>query len=235
MARYDSGATFDSGIRYDEADQSSPPHKKRMAKVKLNLQKRDDDDLLDFSKTHTAKIATSTDFPGPHKPTAAELDALITDFDTRLQTIASLTVALREAVSAKDDSRTALEGGLNTRGRYIEDESGGAETKILGIGFEVRAVGAPIGDLPAPENLRASFGDNAGENDLVWDRVQGARGYLLQYREVGATDWISVPFQPKSRTTIEGLTSGKNYEFRVRATGTAGEGPWSNVATKMAP
>jgi len=37
----------------------------------------------------------------------------------------------------------------------------------------------------------------------------------------------------KSNTTITGLTSGQQYWFQVAALATAGQGPWSDRATKM--
>ncbi|HEX8162016.1 MAG TPA: fibronectin type III domain-containing protein [Pyrinomonadaceae bacterium] len=39
----------------------------------------------------------------------------------------------------------------------------------------------------------------------------------------------------KSQATIEGLTSGKKYWFRVAAVGPNGQSGWSNPATKLAP
>ena len=72
------------------------------------------------------------------------------------------------------------------RKNYIQKKSGGAETKILAVGLETKALATPIGDLLAPENLRATFGDDGGEIDLAWDRVRGASSYLIEYRETGA-------------------------------------------------
>lgn len=96
------------------------------------------------------------------------------------------------------------------------------ETKILDVGLGVKALAVPIGDLLAPENLRATFGDNAGEIDLSWDRVRGAGGYLIDMRESGTTAWLAAEPSKKSRTAVEGLTPGNIYEFRVPDLGAAG-------------
>ena len=111
----------------------------------------------------------------------------------------------------------------------------GVESKILSAAVQVRAVAAPIGDLLAPENLRASFGDTAGEIDLIWDRVRGAVSYVIDCRELTATAWTFAKNSTKSRATVTGLTPGKTYVFRVHAVGAAGDGPFSDEATKMAP
>lgn len=137
--------------------------------------------------------------------------------------------------SAKDDLRVPVEDMLRLRKAYVQKKSGGLETKILAVGLGVKALATPIGDLLAPENLRATFGDSAGEIDLSWDRVRGASSYLIEMRESGTTAWIAAEPSTKSRSTVEGLTPGKTYEFRVRALGAAGPGPWSSVASKMAP
>ena len=51
----------------------------------------------------------------------------------------------------------------------------------------------------------------------------------------GLTGWQHIGTPTKSSMTATGLTSGKRYWFRVSANGTAGPGPASEVATKVAP
>ena len=117
-----------------------------------------------------------------------------------------------------------------------QQESGGDEAKILSTGFAVRAAGSPVGALPAPIDFLATFGDNPGEVDVTWSAVKGAKSYIVEVREnVAGTAWGGARVVTKSRATIDGLTTGKTYAFRVRAVGTAGEGPWSDESLKLAP
>ena len=52
-----------------------------------------------------------------------------------------------------------------------------------------------------------------------------------------AFHWACIAVEPstKSSTTVKNLTSGTKYWIRVAAFGAAGQGPWSDPATKVAP
>lgn len=93
-----------------------------------------------------------------------------------------------------------------------------------------------MGDLPAPDDLRAAMGDVDGEIDLVWDRVRGASAYVVQMcPDPTRGDWTQAALSTSSKATVPGLTSGQTTYFRVAALGAAGQGAWSDVASKMAP
>ena len=90
--------------------------------------------------------------------------------------------------------------------------------------------------MTAALDFLATSGDNAGEIDLTWSAVRGSRSYVTQYREdVPGTAWITGPLGTRSRATVENLQTAKTYVFRVVAVGTAGQGPWSDESTKLAP
>ncbi len=58
---------------------------------------------------------------------------------------------------------------------------------------------------------------------VKWEQVAGATSYRIQYREVGAVDWITVKSSAaKSSRIISGLTCGVNYEWHIRAAFGAG-------------
>ncbi len=233
MAYFDSGVTYDSGIHYDEAP-SSPP-KKRMASSKLDLKNRTDDQLATFCDTHVAALTGNADFTTPD-PTAAAFATTLTAFKTALTAAQQAQAAAQQKTAVKDAARAALETALNTRRSYVDSKSGGDEAKILSTGFAVRAAGSPVGALPAPIDFLATFGDNPGEVDVTWSAVKGAKSYIVEVREnVAGTAWGGARVVTKSRATIDGLTTGKTYAFRVRAVGTAGEGPWSDESLKLAP
>lgn len=62
MPFYDSIATYDSGLVYD--DPSSPqPARKRMAKVKLGLKDLNPDELIDLALTIKTAMTGNANFP----------------------------------------------------------------------------------------------------------------------------------------------------------------------------
>lgn len=233
MAFYDSGVTYDSGIHYDEAPPIPP--KKRMAQSKLDLKARSDSELAAFSDAHVAAMTGNADFATPD-PTAAAFATTLTAFKTALTASDQAQAAAQQKVAAKDAARVDVETALNARRNYVDTKSGGDEAKILSTGFAVRAAATPIGALPAPVDFLATFGDNPGEVDLVWSAIRGAKSYIVEVREnVAGTAWGGANVVTKSRATMEGLVTGKTYAFRVRAVGTAGNGPWSDESLKLAP
>lgn len=206
-----------------------------MAIVTLDLQERDDQDLLSFTRTHIAAMEGNANFTTP-EPTAVAYLALVDNFEADLTAVSMLEAALATAISKKNDSRVLLENGTKVRQAYVQKTTGGDPTQILSSALGVKAPPSPISEMIAPENLRASFGDMTGEIDLMWDRVRGAKTYVIDCREaIAGAPWTQAKISTKSRETISGLTPGKTYEFRVRAVGSKGEGPFSDLAVKMAP
>ena len=55
--------------------------------------------------------------------------------------------------------------------------------------------------------------------------------YQLQYRRVGGSYTSLQPLNTDLTRTVTGLTSGTQYEFRLRARTTAGFGSFSNMIT----
>ena len=126
---------------------------------------------------------------------------------------------------------------LTQLANHVENSSHGDPVKIQSAGMTVRSAAARIGALSVPTDLTATEGDKEGEIDLSWDRVHGAKSYVIQ-STLSMTDtpvWASAGVATKSSFTTTGLASGKRHWFRVAAVGAAGQGPWSDPATKIAP
>jgi hypothetical protein len=79
--------------------------------------------------------------------------------------------------------------------------------------------------------LTALGGGFAGQVALKWTSVRKARSYLIQTTTVlnTTTGWRLAAIATKSKTTVEGLSSGAKPWFRVAALGAAGAGPWREV------
>jgi hypothetical protein len=75
-----------------------------------------------------------------------------------------------------------------------------------------------------PTGLESTVGDHDGQLDLSWDPVSGAKSYVIQQSAdpPAATSWTHDTTSTKSSTTVDGLTSGTRYWFRVSAVGPRG-------------
>lgn len=203
-----------------------------MSKVKLNLSKKNDSDLLTFSQQHIAAMVGNSNFTTP-APTVAAFQALHDAFGNALNAAELAASAALEKVALKDAARAALEAGLTQRGNYVDLASAGDEAKILTSNFPVRDTPEPIGELPAPVDFLATTGDMEGEIDLVWSRVYGAKSYVVQCSPYATPRvWSQAAIVTASKVTIPGCVPGQLSAFRVAAIGAAGQGPWSDESVK---
>lgn len=108
---------------------------------------------------------------------------------------------------------------------------------IASAGFEARKKNQPIGLLPAPKNVRAQFTTLPGEIKARWDSVYGRilyEMYITDGDPLKEENWTLVGITSKNFHLFTGLTSGKVYNVRVCAVGTAGIGPVSDYAAAKA-
>jgi hypothetical protein len=96
----------------------------------------------------------------------------------------------------------------------------------------------------APTNLSgvahtATRSEPYNSIDLTWQNTSAqTRSYELQRSAAGANQWSTLSLTPPATATNHTDTTvgvGIIYDYRVRAVGVAGAGPWSNVATVKSP
>ncbi|HKS28316.1 MAG TPA: fibronectin type III domain-containing protein [Pyrinomonadaceae bacterium] len=207
-----------------------------MAKVKLNLRELSIPEKIARARQIVNAMSSNPNFPTP-QPALAQVTGVINDLEathSAQQSIKQQAKALTTAVNEKEEAADRI---LNQLAAYVESTSGGDEQTIQSAGMDVRAERTPTGTLPAPDSLNPTLGDMEGEIDLSWDKVDRARSYVIEQSvdPVTATSWHHAAVSTKSQTTIDGLTTGTKYWFRVAAVGPQGQGPWSNPAFKIAP
>ena len=232
MAFYDSSATYDSGLRYDEV---TPNPKKKMAKPKLELKKKTDAELGPYGESIVTAMTGNANFTTP-TPALGAVTAKLASFNAAVADSVAKINAARLATVVRETERSALETLLTQLAGYVEAATAGDEAKILSAGMQVRSALAPVGPLPAPLNLNATAGDNEGHIDLTWQPVAGSSSYEVDCKlHTDAAAWERVKSVTASKLTVEGLNPGALYTFRVRAIGSAGAGPWSDEAVRRAP
>src|SRR5258706_5239667 len=238
VAHYGDPASRYGTARYSSAAlPPSPTGKKRpMAKVALKISTLTDTDALAKGQTATAGCA-GTALATPTPPEATALATATTDFDTALADQSAKTQAAQAATEVKNQKRAVMETAYTACGGKAQTVSTGDAAFILARGYAVAATPAPIGELPAPANLVATMGDLTGEVDVAADRVRGAVSYIIQYTTTPNVpgSYQQAGVSAKSSFTVPGLVSGTPYWFRMAAIGSAGQGPWSDPAEKMAP
>lgn len=207
-----------------------------MGKIKLNLRNMNVTEKIQFARQIETAMAGNATFPTPDPPLAT-ITTCATDLENAYN---NANVAKQDAsmkVSIQDDKEISLDANLQKLANYVESASDGNEAKIQSAGMSVRAKPVPVGALPMPAGLAATAGDKEGEIDLSWDRVTGAKSYEVEQSPdpITTSSWKHAGVSTKSSITVSGLTSGTKYWFRVAGIGAAGQGAWSDPATKYAP
>jgi len=207
-----------------------------MAKVKLSLRDLTIPQKVQFMRQVKTAMTGNANFTTP-VPSLATLGTKADDLEAKYNDAQASRQTAQQKTNLQITSDNDANATLTQLAAYVENASAGDTVKIQSSGMDVRADGAPIGTLPAPGNLIVTAGDNDGELDPDWDSVRGATSYVVQKSAdpFSSTTWQNAGVVTKSKMTVTGLTSGDKYWFRVAAVGSAGQGPWSDPATKIAP
>ncbi len=196
-----------------------------MAKPRLSLRSRKDDELGQFAKRILTALTDNPQFPQP-QPSLAELAAARQAYQSSLTGVALQEAELRAAVALKKKQRRQLERLLTQLAGHITSVSRGEVLNILSAGLDVADRRSPVGRLPPPGNLRAATGLGEGLARLRWQPHRRARAYEVELQEQEPRGkWQRVTVVTASRARVTGLTSGRLYCFRVRSLATAGPTP----------
>jgi hypothetical protein len=209
---------------------------KKKNQVVLNLQGLTVPDKIEKARGFIKSIDGNPNFPAPGDvlvKTGAVADKLQASYTKSLDARSisvTLTAITNQDEEEFDREATALK-------HYVEGVCKGDEAKIKSAGMDVKAAAAPIGIPQRPEGIKATEGLKNGSVDLKWKAVKGARSYVVRITSTIATadSWKQVLVVTKAAATIESLVSGTQYWFQSAAVGAAGQGPWSDPATKVAP
>lgn len=234
MPKYDdlSGRTrYDMHLPYADALKPVVGGKVKLATIKRDLSR------VSFSALVEKGTKIDTNMTG--KPAYTSIQDKITAFHGALtafgQACTDYDAAVREVARLKllrDETRAAF---VNKHGVLASATEGITQDgpTLIAIGWDLRGeAGGPIGPLPAPMNLNATYGDFEGTSDLSWDPVYGARFYKAQRSTSSEGPWTDCYADTASSCTVNGLTPGTQYWFRVCAHGGDGDSPWSDPATK---
>ncbi|HZU99894.1 MAG TPA: hypothetical protein VFF73_24485 [Planctomycetota bacterium] len=173
----------------------------------------------------------------------------------------ALQQALKSFAAAHDDVQTALanhdaakkawmsaeqdllqkEGSLVAAGNLYRDAvnatPGMDEATIASLGLKVSGPKGAAKVMTAPANVAARAGKQAGEVDLRWKPVDGAKTYLVQTTDDPAalTGWADAAAVTRAKVALKGLTSGKRMWVRVATVGSNGQSAYgSPVAASVA-
>lgn len=199
---------------------NQPDSTKRMNPIALKLNPQTDPELRGFLTDVLAKYQqNAAALPG----LTAEVTALTsanTAFDGKLTEMSAAEAALRVVVDQKNAARQAAEAAVTAFANAAAGKVNN-DAAILGLVFPLRAEPKSYAELGQVQALSATFGDNPGELDLMWNRLDGARSYEVWLNLTPNTEagWTLREVSTRSTFTLAGLPRGQTVHVRVRAIG----------------
>jgi Fibronectin type III domain len=207
-----------------------------MARVRLNLRNLSVTDKIAKGRQIVTAMTNNASFTTPNPP-LAEVTGTIEDLEKANAAVQAARSEVATRVLAQDNAEARMDQFLTQLANYVESVAGKDDTLITGAGMETKSVrSAPT--IPAPpQGLSATAGDHEGQVELFWKAIPNARSYAIEASTDPATpaSWTHVGIATSASKTINNLTTGKRYWFRVAAVGAGGQSGWSEHATKVVP
>ncbi len=208
-----------------------------MSKVKLNISRLSITQKNAKCRQIVAAMTSNPNFPNPNPPLAT-ITAALDDSSNAFNAAQAARQDAKAKTSLQNDKDDIVGGLMAQLAAHVESVAGGDEAKIRSAGMDTKAAATAASDIPpAPANLSATAGDRDGEIDLAWEAVSGAKSYVIERSPdpLTATSWAHYGVSTRSSQTVDGLTSGTRYWFRVAAINSWGQSGWSDPALKLAP
>jgi len=174
----------------------------------------------------TDKMTDNANFPNPTTPLQDVKDT-ITSYN------ASLVKAEKGSADdriIKNSWRAKLESQMKELSLYVQIASKGDGVIISSSGLDINKKPGAVGQLAKPENVIIKVGNNKGTAWVSCDAIPSASFYEFEYSEViadGTLNWIHKT-STKHKILIEGLTSGKQYAFRIAGAASDPSRVWSD-------
>jgi hypothetical protein len=110
----------------------------------------------------------------------------------------------------------------------------GEVTKLVGAGWDVRALPTPQQQVREVTGLRVMPGPDEGYSQLAWDVEPNADSYVIERSvdPIGPNTWTYADTVREARCTSNGATPGVKCWYRVRGVNRKNKGPWSEPAVR---
>lgn len=200
----------------------------------MELTKLKSSDLVAKSMLIEKSMDGNINFPLP-EPTIADITAKRMELETFISRSAN---GDKEIIAGRKVVYEELLAMLKKLAKYVSYRADGNESIILSSGYGVRNQKTPITQISRPENLRVNRAERQGEIKLRWKTVRGAMIYSVEITSTDPSDpntkWTRDSSITRITHTINNLTPGTYYWFRVCAIGRKETSAYSNVKLIMA-
>jgi len=187
--------------------------------------------LQSKAQTIVGSMTNNASFPTPD-PALADVQTAINAFEAAI--VKAADGGKTEGI-IKNQKKAELIDLLHQLGKYVTFTAGENEAVATSSGFSVLKPRTPSAPLQKPGNLVLQEGPNAGELQLTFNRVVGARTYMYQYTLDPLTqdsNWTGLPGTSR-KFLFTNLESGKRCWVRVIAYGINNQAVISDPVSKL--
>jgi hypothetical protein len=194
----------------------------------LKLAKRIND-VVAFAQHVVLSMEGNPDLPEPTLP----LSTLQSDIDSLARAQAAVLSRTQGSTSARDACLDRVRWDLQRLRSYVQTVANGLDATegarvIASSGLAVKRRGVH------PKQATAALaGPVSGAVRLTAPFAGKRAAYAWEYAE-GAATYSALPDTMQASTTVDALTPGRSYRFRVRARTSAGIGDWSDPVVFLA-
>jgi len=207
-----------------------------MPRIKLNIRNLSVPDKVARGRQVVTAMTNNANFSNPHPP-LPDVTASLATLEQAHTSLQAAKADVKAKATAQADADAKASQVLAQLAAYVESIAGGDEKIITSAGLDTKVSRSAPTVLSHPQGLSTTVGDHEGVIELSWKKVANAKSYTIQFSLDPPTleSWDHATIATASFATIENLTSGKRYWFRVAAVGAMGQSGWSEPATKIAP
>lgn len=184
-------------------------------------------------------LTGNANFPSPYGssfPTLAEFTTAQSEYATAVGLAADRD---KSKVADRNAKREVLADIVRRLAPYLESVAAGDVAKLESTGYDLTKAthDAPIEIPDAPTDLKLKQGQLSGSVSVTAKPPKGAGSFEIQVC-VGdpnvPANWRTATLSRNCRNVaVAGLQRGVDHFFRIRAIGSKGPGPWSNVESIM--
>jgi hypothetical protein len=188
--------------------------------------------LLEMANFIHQQVSTRTNVFATPTPTMPVLRGAIDDYQIAINAALNRDKVL---IAQKKAIRQTVIDLLHQLGSYVIMVANGDRVIALEAGIPLAKEPSSVIITP-PEGTIVSYGNQPGELKVKVKTIRGAASYMHQYTAdptLKEESWTTVN-STTAKTTINGLTPGTTYFFRVGVVGYKEQVLYGDVVSKMA-
>ena len=200
---------------------------KAIAQGKFPKGSQDPEILAILGQSIAGKVKSSASF-GQTDGFAADLERDSTALLNAEKALIQAKTAVAEADAALENASTAFRTSATALVGHVNSVAKGDVSILVSAGLEVsqsHSTSKTTELAAAPDGLKVIPGGKPGEVELTWNKVKGARSYIIEQSNDPSSGFAMVQAATKAKATVAGRPSGQ----KALVQGERGDASWDGA------